>query len=128
MDSKIESTIYSTLCQLFPQKIVACQCLQDVVSLLDCWSHDCYMKIRYIETISIIGLRTRGSSESAILIFGLVLTFAGSGVNKVTDDFGVDINSEFSPKNRDFSVKLVLTFCSSSGIFTPEARTVMSSE
>ena len=38
---------------------------------------------------------------AAILIFGRVLACAGSGVNKVTDDFGADINSEFSHKNRD---------------------------
>ena len=36
-----------------------------------------------------------GSSESAILIFGRVLACAGSGGNKVTDDLGADINSEF---------------------------------
>ena len=47
-----------------------------------------------------------GISESAILIFGWVLACAGSGVNKVTDDFGADIKSEFSlgtgtsPSNR----------------------------
>ena len=46
----------------------------------------------------ILGLRTRGSSESAILIFGRVLACSGSGVNKVTDDFGADINSGFSVK------------------------------
>ena len=46
----------------------------------------------------ILGLRTRGSSESAILFFEGVLACAGSGVNKVTDDFGADINSEFARK------------------------------
>ena len=56
-------------------------------------------------TPSILGLRTRASSESAILIFGRVLACAWSGVNKVTDDFGTDINSQFSLKNRDISVK-----------------------
>ena len=56
-------------------------------------------------TPSILGLQTRGSSESAILIFGRVLACAGCGVNKVTDDFGADIKSEFSHKNRDISVK-----------------------
>ena len=44
-------------------------------------------------------------SESAILIFDRVLACAGSGVNKVTDDFGADIKCEFSHKNRDISVK-----------------------
>ena len=52
---------------------------------------------------------------------------AGSGVNKVTDDFGADINSELTSKNRDISVKYVLTLCPSSGIFTPDAQTIMSS-
>ena len=42
-----------------------------------------------------LGLRTRGSSESAILTLGLVLVCAMSGVNKVTNDFGADIDSEF---------------------------------
>ena len=57
-------------------------------------------------TPSNLGLRTNGISESAILIFGWVLACAGSGVNKVTDDFGADIKSEFpvgtgtSPSNR----------------------------
>ena len=57
-------------------------------------------------TPSNLGLRASGSSESAILIFGRVLACAGSGVNKVTDDFGADIKSEFpvgtgtSPSNR----------------------------
>ena len=37
------------------------------------------------------------SSESAILIFGWVSACAGSGINKVTDDFGADIISEFFP-------------------------------
>ena len=64
----------------------------------------------------------RGSSESAILIFGLVLACVGSGVNKVTDDFGADINSEYAHKNRDISVKWVLTFPYSSEMFTPEAH------
>ena len=56
-------------------------------------------------TPSNLGLRTSGISESAILIFGRVLACAGSGVNKVTDDFGADIKSEFSRRNRDISVK-----------------------
>ena len=47
-------------------------------------------------TPSNLGLRTSGISESAILIFGWVLACAGSGVNKVTDNFGADIKSEFS--------------------------------
>ena len=44
-------------------------------------------------TPSNLELRTSGSSESAILIFGRVWACAGSGVNKVTDDFGADIKS-----------------------------------
>ena len=64
------------------------------------------MKRRYLDThSSILGLRTRGSSESAILIFGRVLACAGFGVNKVTDDFGADINMVFFHKNRDISIK-----------------------
>ena len=46
-----------------------------------------------------------GSSDSSILIFGRVLADAGSGVNKVTDDFGANIKSAFSHKNRDISDK-----------------------
>ena len=56
-------------------------------------------------TPSNLGLRTRGIYESADLIFGRVLACTGSGVNKVTDDFGADIKSEFSRRNRDISVK-----------------------
>ena len=59
----------------------------------------------YRYTPSNLGLRTSGSSESAILIFGRVLACAGSGVNKVTDDYGADIKSEFSRRNRDIPVK-----------------------
>ena len=51
-------------------------------------------------TPSNLGLRTSGISESAILIFGWVLACAGSGVNKVTHDFGADIKSAFSRRNR----------------------------
>ena len=51
------------------------------------------------------GMRTRGSSESSILIFGWILAFAGSGVNKVTNNFDADINSELTRKKRDISVK-----------------------
>ena len=50
-------------------------------------------------TPSNLGLRTSGSSESAILIFGRILACAGSGVNKVTEGFGADIKSEFSRRN-----------------------------
>ena len=56
-------------------------------------------------TLSNFGLRARGGSESSILIIGWVLTCAGSGVNKVTDDFGSDINSELTRKKQDISVK-----------------------
>ena len=44
-------------------------------------------------TPSNLWLRTNGSSESANLIFGRVLARVGSGVNKVTDDFGADIKN-----------------------------------
>ena len=40
-----------------------------------------------------------------IFIFGWVLACAGSGVNKVTDDLGADINSKLTRKKRDISVK-----------------------
>ena len=52
-----------------------------------------------------LGLRTSGSSESAILIFGWVLAFAVCGVNNVSDDFGADIKSQFSRRNGDISVQ-----------------------
>ena len=52
-----------------------------------------------------LGLRTSGTYESAILIFGRVMAYARSGVYKVTDDFGDDIKSEFSRWTRDISVK-----------------------
>ena len=38
----------------------------------------------------------RGSSESSILICGLILACTGSGVKKVTDDFVAAINSGFA--------------------------------
>ena len=53
-----------------------------------------------IYTHSFFVLRTKGSSESAILIFRWVLAFADSGVNKVIDDFGADIISEFTRKKQ----------------------------
>ena len=46
-----------------------------------------------------------GSSASEILIFGWVLACIGSGVNRVTVDFGVDINSELSCRKQDISVR-----------------------
>ena len=52
---------------------------------------------RYINRF---GLRTKGSSESDILIFGWVLTCAGSGMNKETDELGPDINNESTLKKR----------------------------
>ena len=55
--------------------------------------------------LNILLVTTRGSSESSILIFGWVLACSESGVNKVTDDFGADINSELTRKKRDISVK-----------------------
>ena len=51
----------------------------------------------------------------------------GSGVNRVTVDFGANINNELSRMKQDISVRLLLILCSSSGILTPEAHTVMSS-
>ena len=77
------------------------------------------MKRMYRYTPSSFGLRTRGSSESAILIFEWVLACDGSGVNKVTDEFGADVNSELTRKKRDIFVKKVLTLCSSFGILHP---------
>ena len=50
------------------------------------------------------GVALATSSDSAILIFGRVLTCTESGVNKATEDFGADINSEFSRRKRDISV------------------------
>ena len=50
----------------------------------------------------------------------------GSGVNKVTDDFGADINSELTRKKPDISGKYVLILCSSSRMLTPDAQMVMS--
>ena len=52
-------------------------------------------------TPGILGLRTRGGSESVILIFGWVLAWTWSGVNKITVDFGADINSALIRKKRD---------------------------
>ena len=78
-------------------------------------------------TPSNFGLLTRGSSESSILIIGWLLACAGSGINKVTDDFGVDIKSELTRKKQDISVKYVLTLCFCSGILTHNGHTVMSS-
>ena len=43
-------------------------------------------------------LRTSGSSESSILICGWVLACTGSRVDKVTDEFGADINRELTSK------------------------------
>ena len=34
----------------------------------------------------------KGTSESVTLIFGQLLAYAGSGINKVTADFGAGIN------------------------------------
>ena len=39
----------------------------------------------------------KGSSESATLIFGQLLACAGSGINKVTADFGAGINGVVCP-------------------------------
>ena len=57
-------------------------------------------------TPSNLGLRTSGSSESAILIFVRVLACAGCGVNKVTDTLVLISKASFpvgtgtSPLNR----------------------------
>ena len=56
-------------------------------------------------TPSSFGLRTRGSSASEILIFGFVLAYIGSGVNRVTVDFDADINAELSRMKQDISVR-----------------------
>ena len=40
-----------------------------------------------------------------ILIFWWVLASFGSGVNRVTIDFGADINSELSRRKHDISVR-----------------------
>ena len=42
---------------------------------------------------------------SEILIFGWVLVYIGSGVNRVTVDFGADINNELSRRKQDISVR-----------------------
>ena len=52
------------------------------------------MKRRYLDTPSYFGLRTRGSSESAILIFGWYCP----APNKITNAFGADINDELTRK------------------------------
>ena len=51
-----------------------------------------------------------------ILIFGWVLAFFGSGVNRVTVDFGADINNELSCRTQAISVMEPVIMCSSSGI------------
>ena len=48
-------------------------------------------------------------------------------MNRVTVDFGADINNELSRRKRDISVRESLILCSSSGKLTPEDNTVMSS-
>ena len=42
---------------------------------------------------------------SELLIFGWVLACIGSGVNKVTVDFGADINNELSCRKQDISLR-----------------------
>ena len=61
-------------CMVFHRMCVLCLCTQ-------CLLNEKKLS-RY--TPSNLGLRTSGSSEAAILIFGRVLACAGSGVNKVT--------------------------------------------
>ena len=56
------------------------------------------MRIMYPNIL--LGLQTRGSSASEILIFGWVLACIGSGVNRLTVDFGADINNELSRMKR----------------------------
>ena len=50
-------------------------------------------------------INTWKEHASEILIFGLVLACIGSGVNKVTVDFGADINNELSCRKQDISVR-----------------------
>ena len=47
----------------------------------------------------------RGSSASEILILGWVLACIGSEVNRVTVDFGADINNELSRSKQDISIR-----------------------
>ena len=46
-------------------------------------------------------------------------------MNRVTVDFGADINNELSRRKRDISVRKAFILCSSSDNLTPEAHTVM---
>ena len=95
---------------------MVCQCLQDVVSCAGSFGHfkQCVLNEKKVSkyTHSNFWLWTRGSSESAILIFRWVLTCARSGVNKFTDDLVADINSELTRKKpghlRQISVDFVL--------------------
>ena len=64
---------------------------------------------------------------SEILISRWVLACIGSGVNRVTVDFGADINNELSCRKQDIFARYPLILCSSSGILTLESHTVMSS-
>ena len=47
----------------------------------------------------------QGEALRYILIFGWVLACFGSGVNRVTVDFGADINNELSRRKHDISVR-----------------------
>ena len=66
------------------------------------------------------------TSDKEILIFGYVLSCAGSDSNKVTYDVRADINNELTSM-KQISVGQMLTVCSSSKIVSPDAHTVMSS-
>ena len=50
-------------------------------------------------------MRTKGSSVSEIWIFGWLLACIGSGVNRVTVDFGADINDDLSCRKQYISVR-----------------------
>ena len=55
----------------------------------------------YICTPGIFWLRTRGRSESEVLVFWRVLACAGSGVNRVSVDFEADMNNKLACKKQD---------------------------
>ena len=72
-------------------------------------------------TPKILGHCTSGSHESSMIILGCV-----SGVNNVTDDFGVDIKRELSFRYAVISSRQLFRLSFISGILTPVAHTVRS--
>ena len=44
-------------------------------------------------------------------VVGLVLACAGSGMNKILDDLGADINNELTCKKLDISIRLYSIVC-----------------